>query len=207
MAPGCHFDASTPLGQAGADDSILPDAGACAPQVCQPEQCGLQDDTCGGTIDCGECPCQGYPFEDSCGGSEICVETECSAAFDREYELSIPELTVTPQNPNGNAWDFLGSDPDPFVVVSLNGDEVLNTSTAQNVLTATYDERVVVTVPDGARLRILARDSDTGADDDIIACEFDPLNADALGLRILSCEGTADNNTLGTTLKIQLLPQ
>ncbi len=39
---------------------------------CEPDECGEVDDGCGGTLDCGECPCQdGQPQSETCGDCDL----------------------------------------------------------------------------------------------------------------------------------------
>ncbi|MBX7196274.1 MAG: hypothetical protein K1X94_29730 [Sandaracinaceae bacterium] len=40
----------------GGGDAGVPDAGSCTRHVCAASECGVIDDACGGTIDCGACP-------------------------------------------------------------------------------------------------------------------------------------------------------
>ncbi len=47
--------------------------------TCTPDVCGMVDDGCGGTIDCGECPCaDGVPTSETCGTCDLGTQT-CGA--------------------------------------------------------------------------------------------------------------------------------
>ena len=61
---GTESDAAN--GQPDASDAGLD---ACVPlEVCSAQACGMVDDGCGGTLDCGACDCvEGVPVESTCG--------------------------------------------------------------------------------------------------------------------------------------------
>lgn len=73
---------------------------ACVPKTsCEPDACGIQEDGCSGTIDCGACACVGgQPAEPTCG---ICGfgRSGCEMATgDGPATCSLPEWTVTPSD-------------------------------------------------------------------------------------------------------------
>jgi hypothetical protein len=53
------------------------DCGECCVDICQPGQCGQQQDSCGNIIDCGACPvaCQACYTDSSCDTGWVCDET------------------------------------------------------------------------------------------------------------------------------------
>jgi hypothetical protein len=67
-APEAAADMSAPFDFAGADFAN------CSRQICQPGQCGVIADGCGGTLDCG----QACPMGTSCGGGGIAQQCGCA---------------------------------------------------------------------------------------------------------------------------------
>lgn len=84
LVAGC----STPTHPADLDAAPpMPDAGdegvdACVPTACQAEQCGLVADGCGGTQQCGDCPCVGEAEAVLCEGAGL-VECGTATVVDR----------------------------------------------------------------------------------------------------------------------------
>lgn len=179
----------------------------CTALACQPAECGVLPDQCGGTVDCGTCPCEGFPQPDSCLADDICIDEACTLAFGRSYQVTVTALTVNSLSPAGAAWDALGGAPDPYVVVTLNDVIVFTSSVVQDVFTPTYTDTASFTIPVGSTFRFEAWDSDVGTDDWIIGCVSAPLSADTLSGQLLTCNGSAESGTLGTTLQVQLVPQ
>lgn len=133
----------------------------------------------GGTPDAGQQPsCN--PQNDTCGGETICIGSSCEPAFGRTYRVSIASLAVAAQNGDAEAWDAFGGAPDPYVVVFLNGTNVLQTAEAQDTFSPTYPDAVDLIIPAGARVTVEVWDGDVSDDDWIFGCVADPLTADFL---------------------------
>ena len=65
----------------------------CTPQdECTSDQCGEVDDGCGGTLDCGECPCQnGTPQSETCGTCDLGI-LQCGDGETGPGQCDAPEI-------------------------------------------------------------------------------------------------------------------
>jgi hypothetical protein len=88
----------------------------------------------------------------------------------------LPKLTV-----DNRPWDEVGADPDPFVVVSVNGKEILRTPAATDTIEPQWIEPSGnFEIPDDAVVEVEVRDSDAVGDNLLIgrAKVGAPTNAD-----------------------------
>lgn len=97
-----------------------------------------------------------------------------------------------------------GGLPDGFVRLTING-AVFTTPTVQDSVTPTWSSSTAPTlVPGGTSLRIDVLDEDLAVDDNAWACQANPLSADLLRSRLISCNGPA---TLpGATVTLDVRP-
>jgi len=142
----------------------------------------------------------------SCSGTNICIVDACEPAFGRTYSVLVASLTIKTTNPEGTSWDSVGGAPDPYVVISLNDVEILNTAEIQDTFDPIFNDQATVVIPAGAKFRFDAWDGDIDAPDWIIGCEIDPLTANFLRAYGPRCDGTAATGTLGTVLGILIVP-
>lgn len=74
-----------------------------------------------------------------CPSTQICVVTDCVPAYGRDYSITIYGATgIQEANPSGEAWDFPGGLPDPFIVFYVD-DDAWHTATAQDTLSPTWN--------------------------------------------------------------------
>lgn len=139
----------------------------------------------------------------SCTGENICVGTTCVDAFNRIYHFSNISVVVAAQNPGGTAWDPLGGAPDPWVIVKLNGTQIIATAVKSDVFSATYTETTDTEIVGGSTLELHVQDSDAvGGDDQILDCMIDPLGADLLRMHVVECAGSG--GTAGSSVTMQI---
>lgn len=81
----------------------------CTP-TCSGRTCG--EDGCGGS--CGSCA-RGF----QCGGAGACELNPAST-----WVITATNGTIAEHDPNGSNWDTLGGLPDPYVCLTLNGQQI-----------------------------------------------------------------------------------
>lgn len=127
---------------------------------------------------------------DSCGGESICVVDQCLDAFGRVYVLSNLYVELPARNSVGDDWDAGGGAPDPFFTVQLNGEEVLTTTAAPNTFSASFSDTANVVIPAGSTFELIVADEDLAIPDPGFTCIADPLTANLLRGRVLTCENS-----------------
>lgn len=139
-----------------------------------------------------------------CTGETICVGTMCEPAFGRIYHFSQIAVTVAAQNPGGSAWDPFGGAPDPQVVITLNGTDIIKTGVASDTFSATYTDTNDTEIIAGSTLELHVTDSDVGAADEILDCKIDPLGADVLRQIVVGCAGSGQTAGSSITMNIDV---
>jgi len=94
--------------------------------------------------------------------------------------LRIASAHVPPAWPNGNPWDEDGSGPDPYVVLTVNGEKLLQSSVANDTTDPKWKHgpRGNYEIPDGAKVRLEVFDDDRVGGQSIAAAEVSPPRAD-----------------------------
>ena len=67
------------------------------------------------------------PSNTLCTGERICVEEACEAAFCRTDEFHVLLAKIELTNTKGMPLDLNGGTPDPYIVLEINGIEVMRT--------------------------------------------------------------------------------
>jgi|GEM_PF-4864464 len=98
-----------------------------------------------------------------CDGDEFCSENECELVFGRSFEVIFWAADIEPFDGSGSDWDLTGA-PDPFGVLSIDGEEVFETDVVDDSLTADWGESANVVVTQQT-LCIEVWDEDLAADD------------------------------------------
>ena len=139
-----------------------------------------------------------------CTGETICVKDACESVFGRTYEFQVLLVMVETTDSEGQPWDINGGAPDPYVVVEINGTEVLRTDTKDNVFAAEYGKTTLEVVPAGASIKATIFDSDLDSDDEIYVCEANPVTPQQLRDGAIICAAgsltDAPSIMLGVTL-------
>jgi hypothetical protein len=184
--------------------SCVTDCGVCPP--------GCGDGVCSGgetcetcSADCGVCLCDDSdPY--SCDGDTICLDGSCEPAWGA-YGIFVLDFTVATQNQEGTAWDTMGGAPDPYVTVELGGELVMVTAEPQDTFDPVYSDSASINVSPGLAFEFHGWDGDVDSDDWIIGCIAEPLTAEHLRWREVSCVGSAATGTQGTVLTIAIYPE
>ena len=139
-----------------------------------------------------------------CTGETICVNDACESVFGRTYEFQVLIVMLETTDSEGQPWDINGGAPDPYVVVEINGTEVLRTDTKDNVFSAEYPNTTLEVVPAGASIKATIFDSDLDSDDEVYVCESNPVTPQQLRDGAIICAAgsltDAPSIMLGVTL-------
>jgi hypothetical protein len=94
--------------------------------------------------------------------------------------LRIAAAHVPAARPNGNPWDDDGSPPDPYVVVRIDGEKILQSSVASDTTDPTWKHgpRGNYEIPDGAKVQIEVLDDDGLGGETIAVSTVPPPRAD-----------------------------
>ncbi|MBX3274689.1 MAG: hypothetical protein KF729_30765 [Sandaracinaceae bacterium] len=95
----------------------------------------------------------------------------------RAARLQIRSVLINPRDPAGRAWDTVGGEPDPYVVISSvrEGREIHRTPTIQDRREARFDQWLPSPVLAASfPLRVVVYDEDVGGDEVIGATQIDP---------------------------------
>lgn len=186
----------------------------CVPYTCQGRgyDCGSWTDGCGGQITCGGCPtnftCNSSGDCDclnhsACDASSICIYGDCLAAYGRRYQFTIRSANVSQYDPAGDAWDFPGGMPDPFVCVYLNDSAAAEHCTAAmpDTFTATFNSSFQANIYAADKWTFVAYDEDVASDDDIGGVYYDPIS-----VSVIKAGGFIWNGTYLTELDVDITP-
>lgn len=216
----CAGGACVPEGVSCPDPAGCP-TGCCVGATCMPgntaSACGASGgscEACGGDETCSAGGCvpggcsvrdTGSGFEDTCtdeticncsGGTSTCEGTgTCVAAFGRIYRIGIIRVLLPDRAPGGGCWDGGCGDPDPFVIVTIDGTEVGTTSNGSGVFDYTWDpvETFDARVLAGTDVLLEVWDEDVTIDDFAFRCSDDPITPTRLRSRALGCgDATSD---------------
>jgi hypothetical protein len=90
-------------------------------------------------------------------------------------------------DPAGAPWDAGGGAPDIFVEVLVNGVSAARSAPVDDMFSASFSGPFTVQPIGGGDLTIMVYDEDLTVDDPAYSCAADPLTADLLRSRQLSC--------------------
>ena len=127
------------------------------------------------------------PNNTICTGETICVADACEVAFGRTYELHLLLTLLETTDSKGEPWDLNGGAPDPYVVVEINGVEVMRTNTVDDSFAPEFPEATLQVIPAGATITATVFDSDIGSDDEVYVCEASPITPEELRQGGLTC--------------------
>ena len=127
------------------------------------------------------------PSNTICTGETICVNDACEQAFGRTYKLQVLSTLIETTDSEGMPWDISGGAPDPYVVVEINGTEVLRTDTVQDSFAPTFPKSTLQVIPAGATITATVYDADVDADDVVYICEANPITVEHLRQQALFC--------------------
>jgi hypothetical protein len=128
---------------------------------------------------------------DDCTGDNICIGGSCEAAFGRLYDVTDVNISLPTTDPDGAAWDAGGGAPDILIDVSSNGVHAPVSATVDDVFDAYFPGPFTVTIAGGADLTLEIYDEDLTVNDFAGGCAADPITADLLRSRLLSCPGVS----------------
>jgi len=112
-----------------------------------------------------------------CASNEICLNDACESAMGRQYTLTVGsgELTIAGPNSDGN-WDPGAGAPDGFVVIWIDGSQVLTTSTVTDSYTPGWYESVDQILTSSTEVGVEVYDYDpTSGDDWACGWTIDPV--------------------------------
>ena len=164
-------------------------------------RCG--DGVCNGTETTSSCPGDCPPGACSttdvttCAGETICLNGTCVAAFGRTYTIVAYSATVPQFKPDGTTWDAVGGAPDPYAIVTLNGQALWMTTAIQDNFTPTWNQGAPSVIAAGSTFIIDVNDEDVAADDGVFRCMWSPLTADDLHIGGISCSGALGSAVVG----------
>ncbi len=97
-----------------------------------------------------------------CDADKICQYKQCLNPFDKIWRLSDMKVSLS----TDKIWDEIGLggeavQPDPMIIVYLNGAKVLETDVASDTFTATFIESVELVLDENDSFVIEIRDADT----------------------------------------------
>lgn len=115
-----------------------------------------------------------------CSDDSICVNDACESAFGRTYEFQVLLTMLETTDPNGDPWDINGGAPDPYVIVKINGTQVLRTDTLDNTFAGEFPNTSLEVIPAGASIQAIIYDADLDSDDEVYVCEANPVTAQQL---------------------------
>ncbi|HVV81854.1 MAG TPA: C2 domain-containing protein [Kofleriaceae bacterium] len=166
----------------GDDDGAA--APVCGNGVCEAGESSL---TCPG--DCTAATCD-PAVPTSCGGETICISQQCVPAFGRNYVFTVRSGTFPQFDQSGQPWDAAGGLPDGYVKLTINN-VPFTTPTVEDNLTPTWNASTPPTnIPGGSVVLIEVFDEDIAVDDGAWSCSANPLTADLLRDRTLTCAGS-----------------
>ncbi len=118
----------------------------------------------------------------------MCIDDRCEDAFPRFYQIEISSVTIPQGKLDGSCWDepSCGA-PDPEIEIQLNGDTVGELEASDDMFTASFADAIELQLIAGSRLRLQLEDEDTVRDEEVFACNFDPLTAERIRDGDLSC--------------------
>lgn len=133
--------------------------------------------------------------EDACAGDQICIldhefgqPGHCEGAYGRVYTVAVGYTRVPERDSAGECWDVGCGAPDLFVRISLDGQVVVETTPAQDVFEVdSFSERGSAIISANSQLEVALYDEDLSSDDLITSCELNPIAANYLRSRVLSC--------------------
>jgi len=154
--------------------SCTPD---CTNRICGPDPaCGQSCGTCSGSLECvnGDCVCiDNY----DCDTDSICINESCNLAYGRNYTLTVVSIEVSQYDQNGEAWDYPGGMPDPFVCFYKNDQTSAEfcTTTKNDTFSATFNESFEAIINNSDKWSVGVWDEDLSSDDWIQGWYFDPI--------------------------------
>lgn len=152
--------------------------------------CG--DGVCNGAESSASCPddCPAgvctWTAPETCLGDTLCVNQSCVPAYGRVYSLSVVRAEISQFMFDGSTWDAAGGAPDPFCVLTLNGQLLLTTSAPADTFTPVWNEGATTMLAAGSELNVECWDEDVASDDRVLGCTF-ALSADVLHVRDYRC--------------------
>jgi len=106
-------------------------------------------------------------FDSQCGISEMCIDNDCESALNRDWVITIVGGTIPERRQSGETWDALGGAPDPYVVVTVDGERCV-TATKNDTFSPRWNEECTFTVFDDSTLQVKMGDEDA-LEHDLIA--------------------------------------
>lgn len=94
-----------------------------------------------------------------CDDDLVCSDDACADPYGLKWRLTVVSVSVSPHDPGGDTWDSDGN-PDPFVVVEVDGTEKLHTQAKTDTLTASFNESVSFTLEKHTSVRVTLFDED-----------------------------------------------
>lgn len=184
--------------------------------TCTPSCVGLEcgDDGCGGS--CGTCDSDdtcvaggcyetGCAQHSDCDNTDICVASDCVPAYGHDYQITIAWAAGLPEtSSSGDAWDWPGGLPDPFINFFVVGGDSWSTFTANDTLDPVWNVTVVVRVNASTKIRWEMWDEDVAASDPMVGYWSDE-DAFAISTQIIR-DGGWINEGLGTTMQFYIDP-
>jgi len=122
----------------------------------------------------------GCTSHSECDSNSICLYGDCVSAYGRRYSITIVSAQISQYDSAGEAWDFPGGMPDPFVCAFKNnegtGASEFCTTAKQDTYQATYNESFQTDIYEADSWTFVAFDEDVAADDSIGGVIYDPIS-------------------------------
>ena len=149
-----------------------------------------------------------------CSGDFACdyILQSCTLGYGTTWGISIDDVTVSPTNYLGSAWDAFGGAPDPKVCVWVASDTTSHcTGSATDVFTTTFLPGVTTTAAPAdiaATLGFAVYDVDVSSDDRVGSCHttFDSSNPLPTTPLTMTCPVEAATMNSGFTVHYHLSP-
>jgi hypothetical protein len=133
-----------------------PDRDGCGgwgvPRTCNTPHQRCMDGACVATGTCGG--------SDDCGADDLCVRGRCRPVYGARYRVAPVGATLDATLASGEAYDSGGSDPDAYLILAIDGDDVLETAEAEDTLDPTWTESVELTLLHDQAITLALWDSD-----------------------------------------------
>lgn len=162
--------------------SVLVSLSACAAGPEDPDEPEV-------SCDDGQCDQQASCHStEQCPTDALCVRGDCQPAFPGKYLLELLGFQVPSLTSAGGTWDPLdpteiGKQPDPLVVVILNGEEVLTTTPVNDATLGMFSHAALLELDKLDNLSFEVYDSDIVMDDLMFLC-VPPLLAHDVDKRV-----------------------
>ena len=95
-----------------------------------------------------------------CEDDLVCVKDECGTPYARRWRLTVESARLSDRDSAGDPWDGDGSGPDPYVVVSVDGQTLLRTQERADTLAPAWNESITFVLGSNTQVQLTLLDAD-----------------------------------------------